>query len=102
EAAISSASWPVPSGELSSTTRMSILGSCCKMAGTTSGRLGRSLYVGTTTSSRSATSRTKREGRAAGSRQEHDDPGCRRDGGSEIDDLRAIPQDHPMLTASAQ
>src|SRR4051812_22958796 len=72
------------------------------MAGTTSGRLARSLYVGTTTSSRSATLRTASEGRAGGSGHEHDDPGCGGDRGRQVDDLWTVAQDQAMLTASAQ
>src|SRR5882724_5046068 len=50
-----SAIWPVPSGELSSTTSTSMQGSWASTAGTTCDTLVRSLYVGTTTSIRSAT-----------------------------------------------
>src|SRR5262249_37452278 len=48
---------PVPSGELSSTTRTSMRGSCRRIAGTIWGRLVASLYVGTMTRTRSITRR---------------------------------------------
>src|SRR5215510_7143284 len=50
-----SASCPVPSGEASSTTSTSSRESCANTCGTSCGRLAASLYVGMTTSARSAT-----------------------------------------------
>src|SRR3989442_15805959 len=54
--AVSSAMPPVPSGELSSTTRISSRGSWARICGTRVGRFVASLYVGTTISARSARS----------------------------------------------
>src|SRR6267378_3233532 len=51
--AVSSAMTPVPSGELSSTTRISSRGSCARTCGTRVGRFAASLYVGTTINARS-------------------------------------------------
>src|SRR6185503_17065372 len=45
-----STTWPVPSGEPSSTTRTSNEGSCARIAGTMRGMFSRSLYVGIITS----------------------------------------------------
>src|SRR5258706_15241382 len=47
---------PVPSGEASSTTRISSEGSCARIAGISRAMLKRSLYVGTMTSARSGKS----------------------------------------------
>src|SRR5439155_11333160 len=51
-----SASCPVPSGELSSTMRMSSRGSWARMCGTRWARFAASLYVGMTTNPRSGIS----------------------------------------------
>src|SRR4051812_48218766 len=99
-AASSSANCPVPSGELSSTTKTSIRGSWWRMAGTTRGKLILSLYVGTTTSRRSATSPTAYQDGTGERQNKHAHPGCRRHDGGQTHDLRPVShQDAVIATA---
>src|SRR6266576_3640319 len=86
--AISSAIRPVPSGELSSTTRMSRRGSCASTCGTIWGRLTASLYVGITTRARSGTRASPFPHRR------HDEPGD--------DDKKRYQPDHLATRESAR
>src|SRR2546422_6528215 len=81
--AVSSAMTPVPSGELSSTTRISSRGSWARTCVTRVARFAASLYVGTTISARSARSpisfatdhcRGEREREQHAERKERDEP----------------------------
>src|SRR5688572_17470335 len=102
EAASSSASCPVPSGELSSTTSTSSRGSCWRIAGTTSGRLTRSLYVGTTTRNCSATSTADVQDGGHHGEKNHGCPGDQADCGGKPDDRGLIPENYAVLAAPGQ
>src|SRR4051812_8216376 len=72
------------------------------MAGTTSGKLTRSLYVGTTTSRRSATSLTASQKGTSERQNQYAHPGGRSYDGGHSHDLGPVSQRHSVLAAPSE